>query len=105
MEMKPAICTICRRPRILDGVVDQGDWVKFADYVPVDPAASGHPAGLDYFCSLHLAKARIRAPVSSQDAIEQLKKKFAGEPQFVAPQSATQSWLQKLALRIFRSPT
>ena len=103
--MKAAVCIICGRPRILDGVEDRGDWVKFADYLPVDPLASGHPPGLEYFCSLHLAKARIRAPVSSQDAIEQLKKKFAGDPQFIAPRSVVQPWWRTLAGRIFRSTT
>lgn len=89
----------------MGGVTDRGGWVKFADYEPVDPAVSGHPPGLEYFCSVHLAKARIRAPVSSHDAIEQLKKKFAGDPQFIAPGCAMQSWWRNLATRIFRGMT
>jgi hypothetical protein len=76
--MKPPICRLC------NGTLDAresraghtGDWVAFADYEALPERMVGHPRGLEWFCSEHVAAARALSSRSTQEALIELQRRF-----------------------------
>lgn len=72
--MKPAICSICGR------FPATGDWVEFLDHDERQPIGLSHPAGLEYFCDMHVDAARRLAGLDAASALATLKKAYPHTP-------------------------
>ena len=73
--MRPPICAVCDRD-FRDDLGDSdltGGMVYFADYESLPDGTVGHPTGLEWFCSIHIRKAKILAHLPTKDAINQIK--------------------------------
>jgi hypothetical protein len=53
-----------------------GDWIAFADYEALPERMVGHPRGLAWFCSKHVAAARALSSRSTHEALIELEKVF-----------------------------
>ncbi len=74
-DMKPPICELCGHDfrHQWDGSDAGGGLVQFADYRPLPGNQVGHPAGLGFFCSVHLTQARSLHHLSMIDAMERMQ--------------------------------
>jgi hypothetical protein len=79
--MRPAICAICAIPCVKEPPPRAGDWLEFADYVD-EGLALTHPEGVVYFCSKHVAVARLLTAKTLPAALADLKAQFADCPQY-----------------------
>ncbi len=91
--MKPPICAVRGRgagdappapkgPRWLRWLrkpsppIDDGaafDTVNFADFQPLPQGVCGHPAGMEWFCPRHLAKARRLSHLLTAEAVRLIR--------------------------------
>lgn len=91
--MKPAVCLLCGKASIDEPSPNAGDWVRFADFRPLDAGALGHPTGLEYYCDEHVEAARRLDSYTAAQALETLRGQFgdsltpAGAPQVLDKRS------------------
>mgnify|MGYP001792006470 CR=1 FL=1 len=71
--MKPPICAVCGKRFSPGKEEDGGMTVKFADYKPLPERMVGHPKGMVWVCSEHLAEARSRTNLPTAEAIKQIR--------------------------------
>ena len=76
--MKPPICYLCNTP-ISTKDMGSSTLVKFADYEPLPPDKIGHPHGLEWFCSQHIAAAQNLSSLKVAEAYAKLKQDFSEE--------------------------
>jgi hypothetical protein len=82
--MKSPICYLCHkdfRSHYFHACAG-GKLVRFADYKPLPEACAGHPQGLEWFCSEHLAAAQNLSSVSSAAAHAKLVEQFGAFPPY-----------------------
>lgn len=82
--MKPAICHLCKRDCRSENfhTGGGGDYVKFADFIPLPQGACGHPQGLEWFCYKHLPSAQVLTYLPEKDALEKLNLEFGEFPPY-----------------------
>lgn len=74
--MRPPICEYCGLDFRDDDLQSEtsGGLVRFADYEPLPERMVGHPKGLAWFCSKHIADARKLQECTLQEALVHLSK-------------------------------
>lgn len=77
--MKSAVCIICRERGhpVQDTNSKTGDWIIFSDYQALEEHATGHPPGMEFFCSTHLPYAKCFSTMPAKQAISLLKQNLA----------------------------
>ncbi len=71
--MKPPRCELCNRsfnPK------EGGGLIQFSDYTPLPDGITGHPEGVEWFCSRHVDAANDLRHLSSADAMRELTRTF-----------------------------
>ena len=83
--MMPPMCQVCGfglfdLPADKD-ISDAFSTVTFSDYVPLpdNDQITGHPEGVVWFCSRHLAAAQKLSHLTTREALRQLREQFPGE--------------------------
>ena len=71
--MRPATCGVCGISAIQSS---NGDWVTFSGYKQLASEEIGHPAGLEWFCEIHLDEARLLSGLNSSEALAELRKRY-----------------------------
>ena len=77
--MKPDVCIICHECGypVQDPNNQTGDWIIFSDYQALEQHATGHPPGMEFFCSTHLPYAKCFSTMPAKQAISLLKQNLA----------------------------
>jgi len=94
--MKPAICHICGKSALDQGIGSNGGWVEFNNYKPDTSGSLSHPEGLEYFCSEHFPFANKRVHQKSDDALAELKIMFSLENSNALKTKGKLSWWRRL---------
>lgn len=68
--MRPPICYFCNA-----SASEGGDLVKFSDYKPLASRMVGHPHGLEWFCSKHLAIAQQLSTLTATESRERFQQR------------------------------
>jgi hypothetical protein len=75
----------------------KGGWIVFSDYIKYGGSSTYDPNGLEYFCSRHFNQAKDLSPLSSTEAIAQLRLRFKEEGgKFINPYSLLPTIFRKL---------
>ncbi len=93
--MKPSICYLCDKP---GHEHVGGDWLEFADYMPLPDGYMGHPDGFEYFCDEHIDAAQKLVHLNSDAALAELKNIF-GSVQWIPTPNVTKAWYRRLFSR------
>ncbi len=72
--MKPPICALCHRDFRRDA--GGGGLVRFRDEEPLPEGMTGHPRGVEWFCSRHLAAAEELSASSLKEALATLRLRY-----------------------------
>ncbi len=72
--MRPPICALCHRDFRREA--STGGLVHFRDEKPLPDGMTGHPRGVEWFCSRHLAAAQKLSPLSFAEAMAKLRRRY-----------------------------
>lgn len=84
--MKPPYCFLCHKDCRCAALHLNagGDFVQFADFVPLPHGMAGHPQGLEWFCPEHLPAAKTLVLKKSSEALYDLQQTYG---EFLAQES------------------
>jgi hypothetical protein len=69
--MKPPTCYVCGRTDD-----PETELVSFADFQPLKNGMTGHPHGLEWFCSAHRDSAKRLSHLPIEQAMQQLRRRI-----------------------------